>query len=569
MNLSDRQKRFLHYALIAVFAAVAVTSAAYNGIPFGNDLTQHYQFAASVQGSLARGEIYPSLSPLANGGLGDYGIRFYPPLGYYLLAISFGITGSWFGGSLLAFFTIFFLGGTGVYLWALEEFTPRRALMASALFVLAPYHLNQIYNSFLYGEFAASAVIPFCFLFVHRAAVRPSAVTAAGLAAAYAVLILTHLPSLIFCSIAFAIYGLVILYWRGEYLRPLAALASGVAVSVVSTSFYWIKLISEMGWINHSKPEYFSNVLGYASNLLLRPANIINIQTDSQTVWIADLMLFVTAVICIPTVIVLIKQRTLRSPIIAGSLAVMITGMFMASVLSKPVWDLLPFLQKMQFPWRWLGVVAVSAAIFSSYGVDVLSDKTRPGNGRLASVALAFAAVVFTVSAVFIVKQPAFSPAADFTDPKVRNMLTAQSRDCWWPIWTKEGFYRKDRKKAEAGARSVQVVRWDTVERVLRIGPGSETLLRPAILYYPHWRAYIDGERTGVSRDSDGLLTVQIPERSVEVTLRFREPDKVRAAAAVSAAGWATILFVLVFGYIRRSGNPTPSGGEENPKLEE
>jgi hypothetical protein len=542
---------FAHLLLIAAFAAAAVSSAAFNGIPYGNDLTQHYQFAASVDQAIRSGDFYPSVAPAPNNGTGDYGLRFYPPAAYYALALGFEATGGWFSASILVFFVIYFAGGAGVYLWVKEEFPVRQALIAAALFVFAPYHLNQIYNNFLFGEFAVSAVIPFCFLFLHRTAKRPSIGSSAGLAAAYALLILTHLPSLIFCSIAFAAYGLIVLYRSGTFLKGIPALAVAVVSAVAATSFYWIRLVTELDWINHSKAEYFSNIYSYSNNFLLRPQNILNMADDVLAVWIGDLMLAAMVLISIPAAIFLFRRRERMNSLLLGSLVAMGLAIFFSSALSKPLWDNLGFLQKIQFPWRWLGVVSVTGAALASYGIAAASEKMKEGAGAAVTLTIGAGLLVFTVSAVFITKQSVFIPPSEFTNAKVAAMLSAPSRDCWWTVWAKDGFYRTAPDKASAGKRDVRVIKWSSTERQVEFGPGQGSQAVFSVQYYPHWRAYSGNERIDVNRTPAGLVSVKIPESAASVILKFREPDKVRAAAVVSAAAFALILFAALLPLIR------------------
>ena len=207
-----KNKQFvLHILAIAFFAFGAMCPIIFNGITSGNDSIQHYQFAMSIHHSIVTHEFYPSFSELPNHGFGDVGLRFYPPLSYYVLAIIYIFVQNWYFSAIISFFLIFLVGGIGTYLWAKEEFSPQQALIAAAIYTFAPYHLNQIYNNFLFAEFSATAIIPFCFLFITRVCRKNNKFDVLGLAIFYALLILTHLPLTIIGSLAFGIYGLLLL----------------------------------------------------------------------------------------------------------------------------------------------------------------------------------------------------------------------------------------------------------------------------------------------------------------------------------------------------------------------
>src|SRR5687768_15242585 len=112
------------------------------GIPGGNDLPQHYQFASTYFDALSNGDLLPSWSVNANEGLGDLGIRVYPPAAYYYLAGLRLISGNWYLASAFTFFILFFASGIGTYAWARQWFSERSALLAGAVYILAPFHVN-------------------------------------------------------------------------------------------------------------------------------------------------------------------------------------------------------------------------------------------------------------------------------------------------------------------------------------------------------------------------------------------------------------------------------------------
>src|SRR5262249_16245863 len=138
------------------------------GVPKGNDLPQHYQFAVTFYDGAKEGIFFPSWSADVNSGFGDVGVRFYPPLSYYILDFFRGLLGNWFYARVSTFCFWFFLGGAGVYFWAREWFSQTASLAAAIAYIFIPYHANEIYNAFTYAEFAAAAILPFCFLFVTR-----------------------------------------------------------------------------------------------------------------------------------------------------------------------------------------------------------------------------------------------------------------------------------------------------------------------------------------------------------------------------------------------------------------
>jgi len=52
-----------------------------------------------------------------------------------------------------------FVGGLGAYYWAKEFVAPRYALLAGVLFILSPYHINELFQASLLAEYAAVSVL--------------------------------------------------------------------------------------------------------------------------------------------------------------------------------------------------------------------------------------------------------------------------------------------------------------------------------------------------------------------------------------------------------------------------
>ncbi len=528
---TQKKINYKHIAMIAGLAFVVMLPIFYNGIPLGNDLSQHFQFAQTIHKSITSGEIYPSFDADFNQQYGDYGIRFYPPAAYYLLAITYSIFGNWFFAAQISFYLIFFLSGIGTYLWAREEFSDEQSLIAAALFIFAPYHINQIYNNFLYAEFASMAVIPFCFLFITRICKRNNLSSFLGLSIAYALLILTHLPLTIIGSIALGIYGLAMIN-REKFFKNFIALASSACLGVAASSFYWIKIVTEKDWLNHSGGKYFLTIYSYLENFLFRPQNFLNFYTDASCLWLGEIMLLSILFISIPSTIFILKDKTSINRFASSVAIVLLVSLFMISPLSIFIWNNLDFLQKVQFPWRWLGIASLSGSIFASIGIIKLAEKLKTSKSVLLQLGVVFIFLLYSFSSILIIKQAEHKSFDNFNSA-VGTAPNQSSFDCWWTIWAKSAA-TGTREKVVVGNRKVEISTWDKNLKEFTIEKGDETSARVAFYYYPHWKASINNELLNVQPSADGAILIQIPQDAVKISLRFEEPKFVKACQIIS-----------------------------------
>jgi len=539
-------KKIYRIGLIASLAFIAMSASFWNGITSGNDMFQHYQFAVTVRDSIAAGVVYPSFAGSMNHGFGDVALRFYPPLSYYILDGFYFLFNDWFVASLVAFFSVFFVGGVGVYLWARQEFSHAQSLLAAGIFIFAPYHLNQIYNNFLFAEFSASAVIPFCFLFVTRVCRRGHWLDILGLAASYALLILTHLPSAVIGSLALLFYTLFLLR-RENTLPTLARLFSSVLLGLGLSSFYWLRMAMELGWVKHSSGPYLSGVWGYSDNFLFTLESL-NFQDSVENLWLADLMLLAMLVIAVPSIAFLIRRSSRPSQFVLAAGAGFLFSAFMAVIISKPVWDNLKFIQDVQFPWRWLGLVSVFGALFASLGLVHYSQALSSGGKTFLPIGIGASMLLFVFVSAFVVKGAVYLPRGEF-NASINNSEGNETFDGWWPVWADRSAFSQT-ERVSAQDRSVAVDTWSATEKQFAIGSGGETVARVATLYYPHWTAEVNGTPTAVSPTENGLISLHVPAETVQVTLRFEEPAVVKAAFWVSGVLWFLTLILGAFALI-------------------
>src|SRR6185369_8309076 len=202
---SSSTRRCLTWAVLV--SVIFIVPALFFGIPSNKDLLNHFRFALPFFDSLSSGQLYPGWLAESNAGYGDPSFRFYPPALYYLLSLGKVLTGNWYVGTLLTFALLSTLSGLGMYFWTRSMLSESSAMWAAVLYALAPYHVNELYQASLLAEFAGAAVLPFAFGFVERVCRRGRSQDVAGLAATYALLILTHLPLAVMGSLALAVYS--------------------------------------------------------------------------------------------------------------------------------------------------------------------------------------------------------------------------------------------------------------------------------------------------------------------------------------------------------------------------
>ena len=527
-----------------------ILPVAYFGIPENYDLGQHLRFARTWHEALGSGAIIPSWGAADNEGLGSAGVRFYPPATHFVMAVlQFG-TGSWYDTLWVTMLLWMFVGSVGVFKLANEWSSIPVSLCSAALYAVVPYHLLQVFQAFLLAEFTAAAILPFCFLYAHRLITKGGSRNVRLFAVAYSGLILTHIPTTIIGTLSLSVF--ILGFLSPENLaRSIKQFATAGVIAVVATSFYWVRMVTELSWIKHNTPQYYaSGVYDYSTYFFPMFYSAGEVYLP-RFLWLFDICIVVTYALFIPALIVVIKKRFEAPRHMLALVGVGGFALFMMSAASSPVWDNMSVIQKLQFPYRWLSPASLAAALLFPIGAAALAERrveiTRSFAHSLGLIITAL--IVLDVSQIVVPSAPV--PRSEFAKA-VETLDEVPACDCWWPIWaSSDALKYTDRNGATS--RAVEISQWEPTNRRLILGQGSEGELVVGTFYYPYWRASVDGSPVDVTNNAEGLIAIQIPNSdNTEVVLEFREPLLVIGSGFVSAVMIFTLLGWLLLPFMQR-----------------
>jgi hypothetical protein len=192
-----------------------------------------------------------------------------------------------------------------------------------------------------------------------------------------------------------------------------------------------------------------------------------------------------------------------------------------------------------------LAIISIAGPIFVAAGYDelikIVSTKLRPL--AIISIGLIIAGVVFTFAQVI---RPALYIEPKSFDVMVTGFKTAESCECWWPVWAKKEALSQP-QKVMADGRNVAIHYWRPTDRSFVIETGPAMTARIATFFYPNWQAEVNSLPSTVSYDENGALTVPLPEERAEVRIRFVETMMSAIARDLSILSWLLIAFGVVY----------------------
>ncbi len=540
------------------------------GMPAGADMDNHFRFVMPFYDEISHGNLAPGWLAESNFGFGDARFRFYPPFLYYLLSFFRWMTGDWYIATLAVFTLFSIIGAVGVYYWSRQNLSTPVSVCAALLFAVLPYHLTQFYQASLLAEFAATAFLPFAFMFVERITANKAGdvyITVSnisGLAVTFALIVTTHLPTTIIGSLALGIFALLSTDWKLNK-KALVYAAFGILLGSVLSSWFWVKVLSELSWIQAGE-KLQSAYYDYRNNFIFSPFSSSNLNT-----YFGGFVAALTIGLFLPTVIILRRLfttrrednlldrylapdsekplRRLRNAILIASLSV-----FMTTDLSRPLWAVIPKLKDIQFPYRWLAVTSVVICPVIALSIQIWRDRLRQKQFRAVHLPVY---LIFAVALFFTIKDlvidSTFISRNDFSQ-RIQEIRGAQSFNDWLPKGASE---LKDLQplagQIDASNRQVTITTWQSNNRRFSLVAGNAAQIRLRSYYYPLWQATIlDTQKTTTtSQAPDGTLLVHAPAEACEIEVTFTEPPRTKISYIVAAIGWTFTLVLLLLGVFK------------------
>jgi hypothetical protein len=566
-------------------------------------LIRAYELAENL-----RAGVFPARwMPDATYGLGYPFFNFYASLPFYVAAL-LNVAGVDLMVAIKLTQTLGMVAaGLAMWVFARRMLSPWGSALAACAYVLAPFHLVNVYvRGDSLSEFWAFVWYPLILWAVHGTIAGGRRTTAAHgvLALSLAGLVLTHNVSAVLFAPFIVIYALALLIQHarkttrashpqpptgtfrlpdgGEFVRGAMALLLPALLALLLSAWFWLPALSEAG--NAQLSEQTTGYFNYSNHF--RSANLVqgspafdyavNENGDAFAMGLVQ-----AALIVLGSAVWLLKEaraksqeprsEKLFSPILLLTLLALSTFMIMPA--SAFLWEHVPLIKLAQFPWRMLSVQAVFAAVLIG-GISKL-EKPDPRSGVNQSP-------LFTFASLFSLVLLVWSALAQL--PHAR--LNVQSRDVtpasiqlyeWYtgnigttiraeylpktalpqprtgpalmglpPQW----FIAQDGVPANALLSQLQAK--SPAQQTWRLTAAQPMTVAAPLIYTPAWQAQLDGSVIALaSHAGSGWSSVRVPAGEHVLTLVYAGTPLQQAGNGVSLVGLVLLMGVAVFVLLR------------------
>jgi len=331
--------------------------------------------------------------------------------------------------------------------------------------------------------------------------------------------------------------------------------AGGLALGFGLTSFYLLPAAYEQRWVNIA--QALSSGLLPSQNFLYTPIddpehNLFNWIASS----VAILLMVMTGIAAIAAHRSTAQEqdgrekRKLWRVLLLLSAAAAILMIRLSSVF----WEHLPELRFVQFPWRWMAILAVV------YGYFLAAATARR---RMRWIWGVLVLVVTVGTATFLV-QKAWWDSEDFPvlQEAIANGQGFEGTDEYDPA--DDDHYNLPEKaprvqilpaeesEGSAPKAEIRIERWTAEEKDLRVASREPLRVGLRLLNYPAWRVEVNGKAvTPQHAETNGQMILPLSPGTQRITARFvRTPDR-KLGIAISVLALLTLLALLNAGGLR------------------
>jgi 6-pyruvoyl-tetrahydropterin synthase related domain len=343
---------------LALAATATVSPMFFLGAPSGHDFQFHLASWIDVAAQWHEGILYPRWAEWANWGYGEPRFIFYPPASW-MLGATLGTILGWTAAPVAYIWLTLVASGMSMWKLAREWLSSTESAVSAVFFALNPYNLLVAYYRSDFAELLAAALFPLLILGAWRV-IQEGWPRVPFLALVFAGIWLCDAPAAVIAT-----YSLVLLLAIGvalrRSLRSALCGATALAAGFGLAAFYIIPAATERKWVQIA--EAISENLQPQRNFVFTRGG------DPEFVlfnWkVSTLALGVILLVGILGIFAARRRREFPQLwwILVALSAVSALTMFSPSEF---VWRILPELRFVQFPWRFLGVLAVPFAFFAA-----------------------------------------------------------------------------------------------------------------------------------------------------------------------------------------------------------
>ncbi len=519
--------KFVTRYLGIFICVIAIASASFplfgRGFIPTHDGEYHIVRFSEFYSMLQQGYLFPRWAPNLNSGFGVPLFIFHYPFPNYVGSF-FHLLGAPFVESFkysLAFG--YAIAVIASFFWIKKIFGTFAGAVAGITFAYIPYWFVELYVRGSIGEVFALAWIMLALSCIEYT--KPLLLTLS-----IALAILSH------NILAMIVLPIVVVYTIIRQRSYLWAIVRGVVLS----AYFWLPAIVEQRYVTGLNIVNFKDHFPMIHQLLF-PSWGTGFSVKEMTPSEMSFQIGIVSMVVIGLSVVFRNKipKHLKS---TGMLFIVITimGLYLMLEYSLWIWEKLPIIQFIQYPWRFLAWYLPVVAFFSGFVASRINKWVAAGLCAMAVLV----SYQYTRPVIYQPRSDAYYlTRLEFIDGTSSMGNTFSTR---WTPWKE----KRAKQKIEfvSGKGIITTTKIKPLQYVFTVQADEDAYMRVNTLYYPGWTVRIDHGTKNVAYERDGVIAFDLLKGTHVVSVEFRDTPARKIANCLSLAG---LLWFLVSGILK------------------
>lgn len=463
--------------------------------------------------------------------------NFYAPLPYYISA-GFGLLGIdalWATKAAFIFATVF--AGISMYLLVKEFFGKLPAFTAAVIYLYFPYHAVNIYIRGNLNEVFAYAFFPLIFLGFYKLyylknyswlkASKWVGIMGMGIA----LVVTSHNLSAYMVALILALLTIIGVVFAHERVKFVSFVIIAGLLGIGLSAFYWLPVLLEMKYSDVLSQvgggadfrdhfvciaQYWNSPWGFGGS---GPGCI-----DGMSFKLGKTNIIFSALAILIYLILLSTKKVKDHAFLFFSvIGILIFSIFISLEYSAFLWETIPRIDFLQFPWRFINFVAIAMSIL----IGSLIFGIHKVGGRIASssVAVGIISVTIILNAKLFVPQTFFDrPSEYYTNQNFIRWDTSKISDEYMPpnflVPQSESEVPREKIIVSSGSAVIKSASVKTGNIRATIEAETQSTILLTIAPFPAWEILRNGADVEYRNTNHGIQ-IQLPEGESEIQARF------------------------------------------------
>ncbi len=392
------------------------------------------------------------------------------------------------------------------------------SLTGAVIYTYLPYRFANLYDRGSLGECVALMFVPLTLIGLHQIKKNSKnsfvllAISVFGLITSHTVIFMLFTPF-------FILYFLIILKPDAEAFKRTAV---SCLLGILLSSFQLFPSILEKKYMTFDQTlsnlykAHFINI--YQVFRLPHPG--VNLGTPFQ-VGLSATLVFALSLIFIRSM----KHKKEATFMLAS----IIIGLFIALPTSSFLWQNLPLLKYILYPWRFLSVVTLASSYLGVFLVDNIKYKKT-------------AAILLIILTIYTSRHYFLKPIQLQPNPATANLTTQNENNTIWS--NKETFIERPliSSQPQSNVYLTSQKPFDITANIINTKPAKLIIRK---MYFPGWILKVNGQNKPITIE-DGLISTNLEPGNWQIEAYFTESKLRMLANLLTLASFALLFFLII-----------------------